>query len=116
MSEEAGLKVFIKSVGEFGCVVRKQKSNMKDNTVFEQENFYYFCQVSGDVGKQHLDTYEAEAGFELQVVSIEDAIKVNKNFIGDDNFDQIMIDRDTRVLELIAYQLKSEQLMKCNEG
>ena len=43
-------------------------------------------------------------------------IKVNKNFIGDDNFDQIMIDRDTRVLELIAYQLKSEQLMKCNEG
>lgn len=106
VSEEVGLSVIPESIREFGSVIRRQKSNMRDNTIFEQENFYYFCDVSGDIGKQCLDEYEAEAGFELRIVSFDEAISVNKEFVCDDEFDQIMIDRDTRVLELIEKQYR----------
>lgn len=105
VSEEVGLYVMVESVREFGSVLRRQKSNMKENTIFQQENFYYFCDVSENVGEQHLDEYEAEAGFELRVVTLEEAIMVNKAFICDDSFDQIMIDRETRVLEMIKEAL-----------
>ncbi len=105
VSEEVGLCVIPESIKEFGSVLRRQKSNMSENTIFEQENFYYFCNVSGDAGKQHLDDYEAEAGFELRVVTFDEALRVNKSFTSNDDFDQIMIDRETRVLELIKEEL-----------
>lgn len=103
--EEVGLHVIPESVREFGSVLRRQKSDERENTIFEQENFYYFCDVSGDAGEQQLDEYEAEAGFELRVVTIDEAIRVNKEFTCDYSFKQIMIDRETRVLEMIKDSL-----------
>lgn len=40
--EETGLIVIPDSIDEFGSVVRRQKSNKSPNTIFEQENFYFF--------------------------------------------------------------------------
>lgn len=111
VSEEVGLKVIPDSIKEFGSVLRRQKSNRSVGIIFEQENFYYFCEVSGEVGKQHLDDYEAEAGFELRVVSLDEAIEVNKAFTCDDNFDQVMIEREKRVLELIKEAIVTDRLI-----
>lgn len=41
--EEVGLTVIPESICEFGSVMRRQKSNVSPNTIFEQENFYYMC-------------------------------------------------------------------------
>lgn len=101
VKEEAGLSVIQGTIREFGSVLRRQKSDKEENTIFEQENFYYFCDCEEEIGEQNLDDYEAEAGFVLRFVSLDEAIKTNGEFRSDNQFDQLMIDRERRVLELI---------------
>ena len=94
--EEVGLNVIPSSIKEFGEVVELRKSNIFENTVFEQESFYYFCETEGSVSEQHLDDYEARAGFELRFVTIQDAITANQSA------DAEFLIRETRVLRLLA--------------
>ncbi len=93
------------TIREFGSVLRRQKSNTKENTIFEQENFYYFCECEDKVVSQELDDYEEEAGFILRFVDIDEAIRVNEEYKSDDFFNEIMIKRDKRVLELVKKKL-----------
>lgn len=58
VNEETGLTVIPESVREFGEVLRIHKSSEFKNTIFVQPNFYYFCQTTDRIGKQHLDTEE----------------------------------------------------------
>ncbi len=99
--EETGLIVIPDSINEFGSVLRRQKSNMLPNTVFEQENFYYFCDVKKGTVKQNLDDYEEEAGFVLKFVYVDVAIETNLKYETEDNFKEIMIKRETKLLQLI---------------
>jgi len=99
--EEVGLVVIPESIQEFGSVMRRQKSNYLPSTVFEQENFYYICKVEDTVISQNLDNYEKEAGFELKLVSLEEAIETDSAYNSADSFQEIMIKREMKVLELI---------------
>lgn len=99
VSEEVGLSVIPESVVEYGVVPRFQRSNYLPDTIFDQESFYYFCKVGDGTHQQNLDAYEAEAGFELQVVTIEQAIRTNMDYKTDDLFGLAMINRDTTVLQ-----------------
>ncbi len=99
--EEAGMVVIPESIREFGCVFRRQKSTEHEDTIFEQENFYYFCDVDDTLVEQELDDYEDEAGFELQIVDIDTAIEVNGRYTSDDFGDEMMIKRELRVLKMI---------------
>lgn len=99
--EEVGLVVIPESICEFGSVMRRQKSNTSPNTIFEQKNYYFTCKVKNQVVGQNLDDYEAEAGFMLRVVDLDEAIHVNSEYESEDYFNQIMIERETKVLEMI---------------
>ena len=99
--EEVGLTVIPESIKEFGSVMRRQKSNDSSDTVFEQENFYFLCQTENYILEQNLDDYEREAEFVLRFVDIDEAIKTNRNYQSDDKFNEIMIKRDMRVLQLV---------------
>lgn len=99
--EETGLVVIPKSIKEFGSVLRRQKSNKTPNTIFEQENFYYFCEVKNIITEQNLDAYEAEARFVLEFVNLDEAIDTNSKYKTEDYFNEIMIKRDTKLLQLI---------------
>ncbi len=103
--EEVGMLVIPESISEFGSVLRRQKSNNSENTVFEQENYYYFCDVSNQFVNQELDDYEKDAEFVLRVVDIETAIKANSDYKSDNYFDEIMIKRELRVLQLIQQRM-----------
>lgn len=94
--EEVGMNVIPSSIREFGEVVELRKSDIFENTVFEQESFYYFCDVDNSVSEQNLDLYEAESGFELRYVTIEEAIRT------DEKFDVEFLIRETGVLRLLA--------------
>lgn len=96
--EETGLVVKRDSIREYGSVLRLQKSGRQENTVFEQENFYYICSAE-TVEEQKLDDYEREAEFELQYVDAREAITVNKACAIEDEFSLVIIARDTEVLE-----------------
>lgn len=104
--EETGLVVIPDSIREFGSVLRRQKSDKSENTVFEQENFYYICDVeTANIG-QALDEYEREAGFVLRVLPIDEAICANDEYHSDNYFDEIMIKRELRVLRMVKVQMK----------
>ncbi len=113
VQEELGLVVVPESVCEFGVASRYQKSDLMENTVFVQDNFYYECDVEHDehgnlkIISQKLDAYEDEAGFELRIVSIKEAALTNRQYRDTNAFNILMIARDTRVLEMLA-GMKSE--------
>jgi len=99
--EETGLTVDTNSIREFGSVLRVQLSTYSPDTIFEQENYYYICDVSDTPDAQELDDYELEEGFTLSYVTPKEAIKANRcNDHGD--YDAALIEREARVLELIA--------------
>lgn len=104
--EETGLTVIDCSVKELGSVLRIQKSRFEENTVFEQENFYYLCNVENEKCSQCLDEYEHDEGFTLEYVSPEYAINTNRTHFHSD-YDLMMIEREARVLE---YIIKKELL------
>ena len=107
--EEVGLTVIPESIREFGSVMRRQKSNYMPDTIFEQENFYFFCQTENRVLEQKLDDYEKELEFSLRYADIDEAIKVNRDYHSEDLFDEIMIKREMRVLQLVKeYMLNNE--------
>ena len=111
VKEEVGLAVIPESIREFGSVLRRQKSNKSPDTIFEQENFYYFCDVENKILEQNLDAYEKEAEFTLKIVSLDEAIKTNAEYKSDDYFNEIMIKREKRVLELIReFNLSSRNI------
>ncbi len=109
--EETGLVVIPESITEFGSVMRRQRSNLSEDTVFEQENFYYLCRTESRVTQQHLDDYEREAEFTLQYVPIDQAIAVNDQYRTDEFFDEIMIRRENKVLRLIRDQMLMQELL-----
>lgn len=113
VQEEVGLVVIPSSVKEFGVCHRFQKSGKIAETVFVQDNFYYECQVQGPDGKpakdqdslkiinQTLDDYEDKAGFELRIVSIKEALNANLKYHDNDDFNIVMISRDTCVFAML---------------
>ena len=96
--EETGLKIIPDSIKEYGYVLRKQKGKTED--VFIQENYYYFSQVEKKIESQSLEGYEALEKFVLEFVNHAEAIKTNRN-INHVPKNQIMIERDAKLLELL---------------
>lgn len=101
VKEEAGLSVIPESITEYGSVLRRQKSDKDADTVFEQENYYYRCEVEDKAGLQNLDEYEKDASFMLVYVDIEEAIKTNGEYRSECFFNEVMIGREKRVLEML---------------
>lgn len=99
--EETGLTLNENSVKELGSVLRIQKSRFVENEIFEQENFYYLCEVYDSISNQKLDKYELDEGFTLEYVSPEHAIAVNRTHLHDD-YDEMLIEREARVLEYLC--------------
>ena len=98
--EEAGLIVIPESVKEYGYVHRIQKSDYDDADYFVQDNFYFLCDVEETIHSQELDDYESDEKFTLEYVDPDKAIFVNRN-VNHGPTDQIMLERDARVLELL---------------
>lgn len=105
--EEVGLIVIPESICEFGSVMRRQRSNVSPNTIFEQENYYYTCKTKNQIVDQELDNYEAEAGFMLKFVSLDEAILVNSTYKSENYFNEIMIMRETKVLQIVKDKICS---------
>ena len=105
--EEVGLIVIPESICEFGSVMRRQRSNVSPNTIFEQENYYYTCKTKNQIVDQELDNYEAEAGFMLKFVSLDEAILVNSTYKSENFFNEIMIMRETKILQIVKDKICS---------
>lgn len=103
VKEESGLLVIPQTIKDFGQVYRIQKGRSKD--MFVQDNYYYLCETKNCIISQNLDEYENEENFTLEFVSPEKAIETNKysNHFEktDNNIFIAMVERDTKVLEIL---------------
>ncbi len=99
--EETGLRVIPETVKEFGEVLKIQNEDHSENTIHIQQNFYYTCEVEDDRGEQELDEYEKEMDFVFGYVPIEEAIAKNAAFHSDNLFDNLIAEREKRVLEIL---------------
>lgn len=105
--EEAGLQIKPETIQEFGYVHRVKRSDQGDQyDLFIQDNFYYLCQVEDTVAAQKLDDYESEERFTLEFVTPETAIHTNR-FVPHGPKDQLMLEREARVLELLMQIIDS---------
>lgn len=102
--EETGLVVKPETIRELGYAVTLRKSRMIENHIFEQVNFYYFCDTEDIVGEQALEGYEAEEGYVLRFVTPEEAIRANElNRLQEE---KIALERENRILKMIDGMLK----------
>lgn len=107
VKEESGLEVIKDTIREYGYVKRIEKGKFED--IFVQENFYYICDVADTVGKQALDAYEDEEGFELQFVTPKQAIDTNlfgNHYEKSESVQFVsMLERESRVMKMIIDEL-----------
>jgi 8-oxo-dGTP pyrophosphatase MutT (NUDIX family) len=82
VKEETGLHVISSSVKKYGktLIIRK---GMNPNEIFEQESFYYTCDVSDDEKSlARLDAgYETEYGYKLVYAPLDEAIEQNAKLL-----------------------------------
>lgn len=108
VEEETGLEVIPESISEAGLVHRVMQSEMFPKTIFIQDSFHYFCKVKTDadgkliIKNQKLDDYEKDDGFELRIVTIDEAIQTNLRFKSDNSAKLDMIARETLVMEKLC--------------
>ena len=98
--EEAGLIIKPETIKEYGIVHRKQKSEDDETECFVQDNFYFICEAEDGVSSQNLDDYESKERFTFEFVKPEVAIETNRKSDHGPK-DQIMIEREAKVLELL---------------
>ena len=98
--EETGLIVIPETVREYGCVHRIQRSDLKENTCFLQDNYYYLCDVAEETVPQMLEEYEAEENFTLEFVDPFTAIRKNRS-VKKSPYNPVTFEREARVLEML---------------
>lgn len=103
--EESGYIVKPDSISEFGRVMRRHKDDFCENGVFEQENFYYFCDVEATTAERKLDDYEAEEGFTPVWMDPLDA-SIHNRYHMRNGKDPEMVEREMRVLDLVDLELR----------
>ena len=99
--EESGLVVLPDTVKEYGYVHRIQKSDGDETECFIQDNYYYLCKTADVAASQELDDYEAEENFTLEYVEPDVAIRKNRHVV-QSPYNQMMFEREARVLELLV--------------
>ena len=113
INEETGMTLIPESVQEFGEVLRIQGSGKLNDTILIQENYYYLCQTTGEIHEQHLDESEKAADFILKFITLDEAIAANSDpNINLGPFDQGIVDRERRVLELVRDSIDHRQTSK----
>lgn len=101
VKEETGLKVIPETIEEFGSALRLSKSLVFEQTIFEQENYYYKCQVEDVIEEQVLEDYEEEEGLVLTFVEPKEALRKNLYDDHKENNGSAWIKLESGILEML---------------
>jgi 8-oxo-dGTP pyrophosphatase MutT (NUDIX family) len=99
--EEAGLIVIKDSIKEYGYVHRKHKSIDPNYEIFDQNNYYYLCDVENNRINQKLEDYERYEKFTLELVNPMVAIDANRNK-NHGHKDTVELEREAKMLEILV--------------
>ena len=107
VAEETGRIVVPESVREFGIVIRRQQDSIDPDGIFEQENYYFFCDVTDECVPRKPDEHEIQDGAEpVWVESL--AIPVHRNRRAFERFGEPFIQREMRVMDMADKELRKQ--------
>ncbi len=107
VTEETGRIVVPESVRGFGIVIRRQQDSMDPDGIFEQENYYFFCDVTDECVPRKPDEHEIQDGAEpVWVESL--AIPVHRNRRAFERFGEPFIQRELRVMDMADKELRKQ--------
>lgn len=122
VKEESGYLVKPETIEEFGRVLRRKRDEKDPDAYFEQENFYYFCEVEENPGETNQDDYEAEEGFTPCFLKPFEAHVHNRylrySLQNEQDADKArhleMVHREEKVLDLVDFEVR-KRLRKAKE-
>lgn len=99
--EECGAEV-TQVTGELGKIEEYAVDTIKENyETFKMTSYYYFCEISRELGTQKLDDYEEELGYKPEWVDRDMAIEKNKRKLANPSSFSRWMKRETFVLEML---------------
>ena len=93
--EETGYRIIRDTIKEYIKVLERRKGQQED--VFEMESYNYFCEVEAVAGDRKLDEYEEEYDYQVEWITLSEAIERNKQLEDVENC--TWVNRDTKVME-----------------
>lgn len=106
VAEETGYLVLPDTCKEYGRVLRRNRDDYDENGIFEQENFYYFCEISDEMTATNLDDYEAEEEFTAVWMEPIAASRHNLHNRKNTGGDSVMVKREGLVLDMADAELR----------
>ena len=115
VAEETGRVVIPESVREFGIVIRRQRDSKDPDGIFEQKNYYYFCEVTDETVPRKPDEHEITDGAEpVWVESL--ATPVYRNRKAFERIGEPFIRREMQVMDLADGELRRQSWEKAEEA
>ena len=115
VAEETGQVVVPESVREFGIVIRRQRDSKDPDGIFEQKNYYYLCDVTGETVPRKPDEHEILEGAKpVWVDSL--ALPIERNREAFERIGEPFIQRETRVMKLADEELRGQRRDMAEDG
>ena len=115
VAEETGRIVVPESVREFGIVLRRQQDSADPDGIFEQENYYYFCDVTDECVPRKPDGHEIRDGAE-PVWAETLAIPMDRNRKAFERLGEPFIQREMRVMDMADQELRKQSWKRTEEA
>ena len=107
VAEETGRIVIPESIREFGIVLRRQQDSKDPDGIFEQENYYYLCEVTDETVPRKPDEHEIVEGAEpVWVESLSTPIHRNRRAF--QKIGEPFMQREMRVMDLADEELRRQ--------
>ena len=108
--EESGYLVKPETIEEYGSVLRRNVDDKNPEGIFEQQNYYYFC----DIGEERVpivqEDYEIEEAFEpVWVEFLTSLTRCNREAIRRGGGDAALIEREMRVFDMADEVLRKRR-------
>ena len=101
--EETGLIIKENTIKEYGKIIEIRKDKKVDNGIYEQNEYYYFCDVEEKIFDKKLTEDELQAGYELKFVTLDEAIRINELEV---KIQKIYTEAETFLFRLLKKELK----------
>ena len=107
VAEETGRIVIPESIREFGIVIRRQQDSKDPNGIFEQRNYYYFCDITEETVPRKPDEHEiAEGAAPVWVESL--AAPIYRNRKAFERIGEPFVQREMRVMDMADEELRKQ--------
>ena len=107
VAEETGRIVVPDSIREFGIVIRRQQDSRDPEGIFEQRNYYYFCDVTDETVPRKPDEHEIVEGVEpVWVESL--ATPGYRNRKAFERIGEPFMQREMRVMDMADEELRKQ--------